>query len=182
MQLGAQRLPDAVRDDGVSKGVNELRFGKFGRSPVRDLLGLVERLAEHHGGQHGERDATAPTPGELAALQQARSPHRREQQGGVVENEIDTGFAQPARLEAGVVGYDAAPAKKIGQYNQSVCRDGTVEDHHGGPLAVGNLHGAQTVAGRQQPGRFHVEGEETIPRKALLKTVERGGCEPLMGA
>jgi hypothetical protein len=46
MQLGAQRLPDAMRDDGVSKGISELRLGKFGRRPVRDLLGLVERFRQ----------------------------------------------------------------------------------------------------------------------------------------
>ena len=58
MQLGPQRLPDAMRDDGVVEGVGELRRGQHRRRPIGDLLGLVERLVEHHGGQRGERDAT----------------------------------------------------------------------------------------------------------------------------
>ena len=57
MQLGTQRLPDAMRDDGIVEGVGELRRGQRRRRPIGDLLGLVERLVEHHGSQRGERDA-----------------------------------------------------------------------------------------------------------------------------
>ena len=167
MQLGTQRLPDAMRDDGVVEGVGELRRGQHRRRPVGDLLGLVERLVEHHGGQRGERDAA--TPAALVALRRARSPHRREQQDGIVENEVDARLLQPARLEAGVVDDDATATEEIGQYNQRARRNGTVEDHHGGALTVGELHGAQTVAGRRQPGRFHVEGEESVARKSRLR-------------
>ena len=60
VQFGAQRLPDAMRDDGVVKGVGELRRGERRRRPVGNLLGLVERLVEHHGRQRGQRDADIP--------------------------------------------------------------------------------------------------------------------------
>ena len=176
MQLGTQRLPDAMRDDGVVEGVGELRRGQRRRRPIGDLLGLVERLAEHHGGQRGERDAT--TTAALVALRRTRSPHRREQQDGIVENEVDTRLLQPARLEAGVVDDDATATEEIGQYNQRARWNRTVEDHHGGALAVGELHGAQAVAGRRQPGRFHVEGEESVARKSLFEIVQRGGESP----
>src|SRR5262249_47824863 len=114
-----------------------------------DLLGLIERLIEHHGSQRGKRDAA--TTAALVTLRRTGSPHRREQQDSIVENEINAGLLQPARLEAGVVGNDATTAEKIGQYNQRARRDGTVEDHHGGALAVGELHGAHAVGGRRRP-------------------------------
>ena len=120
-------------------------------------------------------------PCALVALRRAGSPHRREQQDGVVENQVDAGLLQPARLEAGVVDDDATTAEEIGQYNQRARRNRTLEDHHGGALAVGELHGAQTVAGRRQPGRFHVEGEEAIARKSRFEIVQRGGEKPFEG-
>ena len=179
MQLGPQRLPDAMRDDGIVEGVVELRRRQHRRRPIGSLLGLVERLAEHHGGQRRERDAT--TLATLVALRRARSPHRREQQDGIVENQVDSRLLQPARLEAGVVNDDAATTEEIGQYNQRARRNRTLEDHHGGALTVGDLHGAQTVADRRQPGRFDVEGEESIARKSRFEIVQRGGREPVEG-
>ena len=118
---------------------------------------------------------TRPPSPRLSPFGRAGSPHRREQQDGIVENQIDTGLLQPARLEAGVVDDDATATEEIGQYNQRARRNRTVEDHHGGALTVGELHGAQTVAGRRQPGRFHVEGEESIARKSRFEIVQRGG-------
>src|SRR5262245_20630548 len=112
MQLDPQRLPDTMRDDGVLKGVSELRRGQHRRRPVGDLLGLIERLAEHHGRQRGERDAAAT--GTPVALRGAGSPHRREQQDGIVKNGIDTRLLQPTRLETGVVGDDATAPEEIG--------------------------------------------------------------------
>ena len=179
MQLGTQRLPDAMRDDGVVEGVGELRRGQRRRRPIGDLFRLVERLVEHHGSQRGERDAA--TPAALVTLRRTRSPHRREQQNGIVEDEVNARRLQPARLKAGVVGDDATATEEISQYNQRACRDGAVEDHHGGALAVRELHGAQPVGDRRQPGRLHVEGEESIARKSLFETVERGGREPVEG-
>ena len=122
-----------------------------------------------------------PPPLYLVALRQTRSADRREQQDGIVEDEIDSRLPQPARLEAGVVGDDATATEEIGQYNQRARRNGAVEDHHGGALAVGKLHGAHAVAGRRQPGRLDVEGEEAIARKSLFEVVERGGHEPVEG-
>ena len=179
MQLGTQCLPDAMRDDGVVEGVGELRRGQRRRRPVGDLLGLVERLVEHHGSQRGERDAA--TPAALVALRRTRPPHRREQQDGIVEDEVDAGLPQPAPLEAGVVDNDATTAEEIGQYNQRARRDRAVEDHHGGALAVGELHGAHAVGDRRQPGRLHVEGEESVARKSVFETVERGGEKTVEG-
>ena len=121
---------------------------------------------------------TRPPSPRLSPFGRARSPHRREQQDGIVENQIDAGLLQPARLEAGVVDDDATAAEEIGQYNQRARRNRTLEDHHGGALTVGELHGAQTVAGRRQPGRFHVEGEESIARKSRFEIVQRGGESP----
>ena len=159
----------------IVEGVGELRRGQRRRRPIGDLLGLVERLVEHHGSQRGERDATATAAAVLVALRQTRSPHRREQQDGIVEDEVNSRLPQPARLEAGVVGDDATATEEIGQYNQRARWDGAVEDHHGGALAVGELHGAHAVAGRRQPGGLDVEGEETVARKSLFEAVERGG-------
>ena len=79
------------------------------------------------------------------------------------------------------MGDDATATEEIGQYNQRARRDGAVEDHHGGALAVGELHGAHAVGGRRQPGGLHVEGEETVARKSLFEAVERGGHEPVEG-
>ena len=105
----------------------------------------------------------------LPPFGRARPAHRREQQDGIVENEVDTGLLQPARLEAGVVSDDATATEEIGQYNQRARRDGAVEDQHGGALAVRELHGAHAVAGRRQPGRLDVEGEETVARKGVVE-------------
>src|SRR5262249_33789215 len=132
-----------------------------------------------HGSQCGERDA--PPTAALVALRRTRPPHRREQQDGIVEDEVDAGLTQPATLETSVVSDDAATTEKIGQYNQSACRNGAVEDHHGGALTVGKLHGAETVGSRLEPRRFHVESEETVPRKEPLETIERGEREPFEG-
>ena len=73
------------------------------------------------------------------------------------------------------MGNDAAATEEISQHNQRARRDGTIENHQGGALTVSKLHSAQTVAGRGQPGRFHVEGKETIPREAPLELIQRGG-------
>src|SRR5262245_11658648 len=173
MQLDPQRLPDTMRDDGVLKGVSELRRGQYRRRPVGDLLGLIERLAEHHGRQRSERDAAATNA--LIALRGASSPHRRKQQNGIVENEVDTRLLQPAHLEAGVVDDDATTPEEISQYNQRARWNGAVKDENGNPFAVRKLHGVHAVGGRQQPGGLHVEGEETVPREVPLELVQRGG-------
>ena len=110
-----------------------------------------------------------PPPLRLSPFGRARSPDRREQQGGIVENKVDAGLPQPARLEAGVVDDDATATEEIGQYNQRARRNGTVEDHHGDALTVRELHGAHAVAGRRQPGRLDVEGEESIAREGALR-------------
>ena len=170
-----------MRDDGVVESIGKLRRGQGRRRPIGDLLGLIERLIEDHGSQRSERDATPTAAAVLGALRQTRSADRREQQDGIVEDEIDSRLPQPARLEAGVVGNDAATAEEIGQYNQRARWDGAVEDHHGGALTVGKLHGAHAVAGRRQPGGLNVEGEETVARKSLLEAVERRGHEPVEG-
>ena len=183
MQLGAQCLPDAMRDDGVVEGIGELRRRQRRRRPVGDLLGLVERLAEHHGGQRGERDATPAAA--LVALRRARPAHRREQQDGIVEDEIDSRLPQPARLEAGVVGDDATATEEIGQHNQSARWDGAVEDHHGGALTVGELHGAQAVArpptARSFPRRGQGNDRAEKPlrdRRAWRARARRGQADP----
>jgi hypothetical protein len=80
------------------------------------------------------------------------------------------------------VGNDPTPAEEIGQYNQRARRDWAVEDHHGGALAVGKLHGAHAVAGRRETGSLHVEGEESVARKSLFEAIERGGDEPFEGS
>ena len=118
----------------------------------------------------------------LVALRQTRSADRREQQDGIVEDEINSRLPQPARLEAGVVGDDATATKEIGQYNQRARRNGAVEDHHGDALPVGELHGAHAVGGRRQPGRLDVEGEESVARKSLFEIVERGGEKTVEGS
>ena len=122
MQLGTQRLPDAMRDDGIVEGIVELRRRQHRRRPVGGLLGLVERLAEHHGGQRRERRRDRPR--HPCRPSETGSPHRREQQDGIVENQVDTGLLQPARLEAGVVDDDATATEEIGQYNQRARRNG----------------------------------------------------------
>ena len=76
---------------------------------------------------------------------------------------------------------DATAMEEIGQYNQRVRRNRTVKDHHGDALTVSELHGAQAVAGRRQPGGFNVEGEESIARKDLFKDVQRGGQKGVKG-
>src|SRR5262245_52794259 len=181
MQLGTQRLPNAMRDDGVVESIGKLRRGQGRRRPIGDLLGLIERLIEDHDSQRSERDATPTAAAVLGTLRQTRSADRREQQDGIVEDEIYSRLPQPARLEAGVVGNDAATAEEIGQYNQRARWNGAVEDHHGRALTVGKLHGAHAVTGRRQPGGLNVEGEETVPREALLEAVERRGHEPVDG-
>ncbi len=102
MQLGPQRLPDPMRDDGVVEGVVELRRRQHGRGPVGGLLGLVERLAEHHGGQGFQRNATALAA--LVTLRRASSPHGREQQGGIVENQVDIGLLAASSSRSGRCG------------------------------------------------------------------------------
>ena len=148
MQLSSQRLPDAMRDDGIIKGISKLRLGELGRCPVGGLLRLVERLAEHHGGQIGKRNATTSTPVVLVALRPTRPTHRREQERGVVEGEVDFRLVQPTRLEAGVVGNNPSSPEEIGQHNQRACLDGLIEDQHGDRRPVRNLHGTDPVAGR----------------------------------
>jgi hypothetical protein len=80
------------------------------------------------------------------------------------------------------VGDDATAMKEIGQYNQRARWNGAVEDHHGGALTVGKLHGAHAVAGRRQPGSLDVEGEESVARKSLFEAVERGRHKPVEGS
>ena len=60
-------------------------------------------------------------------------------------------------------------------------RDGAIEDHQGGVLAVRDLHRAQPIAGRGEPGRLDVEGEETVAREGVVEAVKRDGEEPLEG-
>src|SRR6516165_5022169 len=84
----------------------ELRLGELGRGPVGGLLRLVDGLAEHHGGQVGKRNAATSTSVMLVTLRPARTTHRREQERGVVEGEVDFRLVQPTRLEASVVGDD----------------------------------------------------------------------------
>src|SRR5262249_40576317 len=141
--------------------------------------GLIERLAEHHGGQRGKRDAAAT--GALVTLRGAGSPHRRKEEDGVVENEVDTRLLQPARLEAGVMDDDTTTPQEIGQYNQRARRNGPVKDHQGGALTIRKLPGAHTVGGRRQPDGLDVEGEKTVPRKALFEVIERGRRETVEG-
>jgi hypothetical protein len=117
----------------------------------------------------------------LGALRQTRSADRREQQGSVVEDEIDSRLLQPARLETGVVDNDAAAQEEIGQYNQCARWNGVVKDHHGDALAVGKLHGAHAVGGRRQATGLHVEGKETVTREARFERIQRDGYEPLEG-
>ena len=77
------------------------------------------------------------------------------------------------------MGDDAATTEEISQYNQRARRNRTVEDHHGGALAVGELHGAHPVGGRRQPGPLYVEGKETVPRESASRPLERGGGGPI---
>ena len=117
----------------------------------------------------------------MLAARQARSAHGGEQEGGVVENQVNAGLVQPGALEAGIVGDDATAGEEIGQYNQRVRRDGAIEDHQGDVLAVRELHRAHPIAGRGQPGRLDVEGEETVAREGVVEAVKRDGEEPLEG-
>src|SRR6516165_2129881 len=104
-----------MRDDGVIESVGELRRRQRRCRPIGDLLGLVERLTEHHGSQRGKRDA--PAAATLVPPWRTRPPHRREKEGGIIKNEVNTRLMQPACLETGVVDDDAATTEKIGQYN-----------------------------------------------------------------
>jgi len=169
-----------MRDDGVVEGINELRRGQRRRRPVGDLLGLVERLVEHHGSQRGERDTAAVAA--LVALRRTGPADRREEEDGIVEDKIDTRLVEPACLEAGVVGNDTATAEEIGQYNQRARRNRAIKDHCGDTLAVGELHGADAVAGRRQAGGLDVEGEETVARKSVFEAIKRGGKKTVEGS
>ena len=76
---------------------------------------------------------------------------------------------------------NSAPLQEIGEYNQCARRDRAIEDQQGGGFTVRELHGAETVAGRHQPGCLHVEGEKPVARKALFELGYRRGKGPVEG-
>ena len=182
VQLGPQRLPDAMRDDGVVERVGELRRRQRRRRPVGRLLGLVELLAEHHGGERGEADTATALVVLLAPPLPADASRGRRRTAG------------RCRRGRGRFPPDATSSPRSGRCERR--RDG-----HGGNRPVqparAPRRGGRRSAGRRsprprtarcaavgdrgQPGRFDVEGEKAVPREGLFELVERGGEEPVEG-
>ena len=136
-------------------------------APNRRCGGSCQRLAEHHGGQRREADATAFCPVALRGAgprtaENGRTVSSRARCQPAVTSSPRSGRCERRRDDRG-----NRPIQPVRVRNRALEITMTTRS----PSETARC----TDRRRPQPGCFHVEGDEAVPRKSRFEIVQRGG-------